>query len=282
MKGGRKTIKQTGRILFITQEIAPFLEANNPVRLLNRDIPEACQLNGWETRIFMPKFGEISERRHQLHDVIRLSGMNIIINEMDHPLLLKVASVQGAHIQVYFVDNDDYFHGRKGVQNEKGIDYEDNDERCIFFARSALETILKLRWKPDAIICSGWMSALAPMYIRRAFADSPFLNQTKIIYSLYNQSFNRKFPSSFSEKLKIPGVHNPDITCLLNKNAEYLDLIRLGVQYSDALILSENEINPKLQKIILQSDIPTLQYAGDTPEKYIEFIGNYMPPKPAN
>ena len=154
-------MKETNRILFISQEICPYLADETPIRLLNRQLPEFFQSHGFETRTFMPKFGDINERRNQLHEVIRLSGMNLIIEESDHPLLIKVASIQSARIQIYFIDNDDLFHRRKGVADEKGVEYADNDDRVIFFARGAIETVKKLRWTPDVIVCSGWMSALA-------------------------------------------------------------------------------------------------------------------------
>ena len=149
-------MKEPRKILFISQEIFPYLSEETPIRMINRQLPELCQQSGFETRTFMPKFGEINERRNQLHEVIRLSGMNLIIDDTDHPLLLKVASIQSARIQIYFIDNDDYFKRRKGLVDENGKDYADNDERCIFFARGVIETVKKLRWTPDIIHCSGF------------------------------------------------------------------------------------------------------------------------------
>ena len=148
-------MKEPKRILFVTQEIYPYLDIETPIRLRNRQLPEFFQSQGFETRTFMPKFGEINERRNQLHEVIRLSGINLIISDADHPLLIKVASIQSARIQIYFIDNDVYFHRRKGVVDANGKEYKDNDERCIFFARGTLETMKKLRWTPDVIYCSG-------------------------------------------------------------------------------------------------------------------------------
>ena len=152
-------MKEPNRILFVSQKIYPYLAEETAVNLLNRKLPEFFQANGYETRTFMPKFGDINERRNQLHEVIRLSGMNIIIEDTDHPVIIKVASIQAARIQIYFIDNDDYFHRRKGTADENGDEYKDNDERCIFYARGVLDTVHKLRWTPSVIHCSGWMSA---------------------------------------------------------------------------------------------------------------------------
>ena len=176
-------MKEPNRILFISQEIYPYLAEENPIRLLCRQLPEYFQSHGYETRTFMPKFGDINERRNQLHEVIRLSGMNLIIEESDHPLLIKVASIQSARIQIYFIDNDDLFHRRKGVVDEHGVEYADNDDRVIFYARGVIETVKKLRWTPNVIVCSGWMSALAPLYLKKAFNDEPFFAKMSPYFS---------------------------------------------------------------------------------------------------
>ena len=158
------------KILFITQEMVPYVD-DSAMSLSGRSIPQAVQENGREIRTFMPRWGIINERRNQLHEVIRLSGMNIIIDDTDHPLIIKVASIQSARMQVYFIDNDDYFHHRAMMNDADGSEYEDNAERAIFYARGVLETVKKLRWCPDVIHCHGWMSAIAPLYIRTAYKD---------------------------------------------------------------------------------------------------------------
>ena len=204
-------MKEPNRILFISQEIYPYLAEEMPVRLLNRQIPEYFQGHGYETRTFMPKFGEINERRNQLHEVIRLSGMNLIIEDSDHTLLIKVASIQSARIQIYFIDNDDLFHRRKGVKDENGVEYSDNDDRVIFYARGVIETVKKLRWTPDIILCSGWLSALAPLYLKRVFNDEPFFAHSKIVLMLDDNEYERPFPTRFTEKLRIEGITNTDV-----------------------------------------------------------------------
>lgn len=266
-------MKNPIRILFICQEIFPYLQDETPIRMLNRRLPEMCQANGFETRTFMPKFGEINERRNQLHEVIRLSGMNIIIDDTDHPLLLKVASIQSARIQFYFVDNDDFFKRRKGLVDEKGKEYTDNDERCIFFSRAVVETVKKLRWSPDIIFCSGWMSALVPLYIKTAFADTLFFEKSKIIYSLYEQSFKTPFGTKFAEKTLMEGITNRDITRIVNKQIDYVDLMRLALQYSDGVIQSSEKIAPELTQFIKQEQKMFMSYQGDENiEAYLNFF----------
>ncbi len=248
------------RILFISQEINPFLVEETPIRQLNRYLPEACQAKGFETRTFMPKFGEINEHRNQLHEVIRLSGMNLIIDDTDHPLLIKVASIQSARIQIYFIDNDDFFRRRRGLVDAKGKDYEDNDERCIFYARGVIETIKKLRWTPDIIFCSGWMSALAPLYLKRIYADTPFFSNSKIVVSLYNQTFQTPFGMKFAEKLTLPGIARADIRSITDKNVTCDDLMHLALQYADAIAISAPDVDPTLIRYAENFDVPLLPY----------------------
>ena len=229
-------MKEPKRILFISQEINPYLAEETPIRQLNRQLPEYFQGHGFETRTFMPKFGEINERRNQLHEVIRLSGMNLIIEESDHPLLIKVASIQTARIQIYFIDNDDLFHRRKGVVDENGVEYADNDDRVIFYARGVIETVKKLRWTPDIILCSGWMSALAPLYLKRAFNDEPFFANAKIVLMLDDNEYQKPFHSKFADKLRLDGITNTDVRSIADFSVGYEELMRLAVDYSDAIV----------------------------------------------
>ncbi len=241
-------MKDPKRALFISQEIYPFLAENSPIRQLNRSLPEACQSSGYETRTFMPKFGEINEHRNQLHEVIRLSGMNIIIDDTDHPLLIKVASIQAARIQIYFIDNDDFFRRRRGVRDDKGIEFKDNDERCIFYARGVIETVKKLRWTPNVIMCSGWMSALAPLYLKKAYSDTPFFADSKIVLSLYDSTYQTPFGTDFAKKLLIDGVSLEDVASIQDKEVTYIDLMKLAIQYADVVVAS----SPKVEEELLQ------------------------------
>ena len=253
-------MKEPKRILFISQEIYPFLAEETPIRLLNRQLPEYFQGHGFETRTFMPKFGEINERRNQLHEVIRLSGMNLIIEESDHPLLIKVASIQTARIQIYFIDNDDLFHRRKGVVDENGVEYADNDDRVIFYARGVIETVKKLRWTPDVILCSGWMSALAPLYLKKAFNDEPFFAKSKIVLMLDDNEYQKPFHSKFTDKLRIEGITNTDVRSIADFSVGYEELMRLAVDYSDAIVYATPKVNQRVANYAETKGKPILKY----------------------
>ena len=253
-------MKEPNRILFISQEIYPYLAEETPMRLLNRQLPEYFQSHGYETRTFMPKFGDINERRNQLHEVIRLSGMNLIIAESDHPLLIKVASIQQARIQIYFIDNDDLFHRRKGVADANGEEYADNDDRVIFFARGSIETVKKLRWTPNIILCSGWMSALAPLYLKKAYNNEPFFANSKIVLMLDDQEYTKPFGTKFSEKLRIDGISNTDVRSIAGFPVGYEELMRLAVDYSDAVVYASPQVNQRVMNYAETKGKPILQY----------------------
>ena len=189
------------KILFINQEIAPYVP-DSELSLVGRDLPGSIQEKGFEIRTFMPKWGNINERRGQLHEVIRLSGMNLIIDETDHPLIIKVATIQSCKVQVYFIDNDDYFSKRLMEKDENGTDYADNGERAIFFARGVLETVKKLRWVPDIIHCQGWMSAVVPFYIKTAYHDEPSFTNTKVVTSLFPKTLKDDLNPNFKRCLE--------------------------------------------------------------------------------
>ena len=253
-------MKEPNRILFISQEIYPYLAEETPMRLLNRQLPEYFQSHGYETRTFMPKFGDINERRNQLHEVIRLSGMNLIISESDHPLLIKVASIQQARIQIYFIDNDDLFHRRKGVVDANGEEYADNDDRVIFFARGSIETVKKLRWTPNIILCSGWMSALAPLYLKKAYNNEPFFAHSKIVLMLDDQEYTKPFSTKFSEKLRIDGISNTDVRSIAGFPVGYEELMRLAVDYSDAVVYASPQVNQRVMNYAETKGKPILPY----------------------
>lgn len=253
-------MKEPKRILFISQEITPYLAEENPIRLLNRQLPEFFQAHGYETRTFMPKFGEINERRNQLHEVIRLSGMNLIIEDSDHPLLIKVASIQTARIQIYFIDNDDLFHRRKGVSDDNGVEYADNDDRVIFYARGVIETVKKLRWTPDVILCSGWMSSLAPLYLKKAFNDEPFFANSKVVLMLDDNEYQKPFSTKFADKLRIDGITNTDVRSIADFPVGYEELLRLAVDYSDAIVYATPKVNQRVANYAETKGKPILPY----------------------
>ena len=253
-------MKEPKRILFISQEIYPYLAEETPMRLLNRQLPEYFQGHGFETRTFMPKFGEINERRNQLHEVIRLSGMNLIIEDSDHPLLIKVASIQSARIQIYFIDNDDLFHRRKGIADENGVEYADNDDRVIFYARGVIETVKKLRWTPDIILCSGWMSALIPMYLKKAFNDEPFFANAKIALMIDDNEYEKPFSTKFADKLRLEGITSTDVRSIAGFPVGYEELMRLAVDFSDAIVYATPKANQRVANYAETKGKPILNY----------------------
>ena len=269
-------MKEPNRILFVSQQIYPFLDQETPIRTLNRKLPEWFQANGYETRTFMPKFGDINERRNQLHEVIRLSGINLIISETDHPLIIKVASIQSARIQIYFIDNDDYFYRRKGLVDANGEEYKDNDERCLFFARGVLETVKKLRWTPNFVHCSGWMSALTPLFLKKLYADTPFFENTKIILSLDNEEYNTPFSSKFTNKILGGGILNSDIRGIAGLPVGYEDLMRLAIDYSDAIVLASENVNQRLLNYAQNSGKPIMPYVGEDKQAYLDFYNSLL------
>ena len=269
-------MKEPNRILFVSQQIYPFLDQETPIRMLNRKLPEWFQSSGYETRTFMPKFGDINERRNQLHEVIRLSGINLIISETDHPLLIKVASIQSARIQIYFIDNDDYFFRRKGLVDANGEEYKDNDERCIFFARGVLETVKKLRWTPTLVHCSGWMSALTPLFLKKMYADTPFFEKTKLILSLDNDEYTTPFSAKFSNKILGGGILNSDIRGIAGLPVGYEDLMRLAIDYSDAIVLASEKVNQRLLNYAQNSGKPIMPYVGEDKEAYLKFYDSLL------
>lgn len=213
---------------------------------LGRYLAQGIQENGHEIRTFMPRFGSINERRNQLHEVIRLSGMNLIINETDHPLIIKVASMQSVRMQVYFIDNDDYFTHRAQYADAKGNEYDDNGERAFFFARGVVETIRKLRWVPDIIYCQGWFAAIAPCYIRKHYGDDPCFRNAKIVTALYDNPFSHPLHSTLAASIKCEGITKNDLSELRDKPVTHEMLCRFAIKFSDAVIVTDKGVNPEL------------------------------------
>lgn len=248
------------KILFITQEIVPYVSSSQ-MAVAGREIPQSIQENGFEIRTFMPEWGNINERRNQLHEVIRLSGMNIIVDDSDHPLIIKVASIQPARMQVYFIDNDDYFHKRLMLKDANGNEYTDNIERAVFYARGVLETVKKLRWAPDVIHCHGWMSAIVPLYIKYAYKDEPTFKDTKIIFSAYDE-----MPEI------APAPNTVSAISFRSANAEVIQqsgidltkpeaLAQIGICWADGFIQSGN--NNELNEFAKSRGIPSVECPGD-------------------
>ncbi|WP_461640478.1 glycogen/starch synthase [Labilibaculum euxinus] len=245
------------KVLFVSQEITPYLPETE-MSAIGRYLPQGIQEKGKEIRTFMPRYGCINERRNQLHEVIRLSGMNLIIDDTDHPLIIKVASIQAARMQVYFIDNEDYFHRKEILLDENGDAFEDNDERAIFFARGVLETVKKLRWAPDVVHCQGWFTGLVPLYLKKSFNEDPLFTETKVVFSMYDDEFSTKFSSRFREKSIIEGVSQEDVSIL--EDASYVALHKLAIDQSDALIMGSPQINDEVMAYAVASGKPFLEY----------------------
>jgi len=225
-------------------------------------MPEEIQQFGWETRTFMPKFGLVNERRNQLHEVIRLSGMNLIIDDTDHPLLIKVASIQSARIQIYFIDNDDYFARKATVADENCKEFYDNDERSIFFARGVMETVKKLRWAPDIIHCTGWFTAPIPIYVKKAYYDSPFFKNAKVVWSLINDDFQQPFRKEFAKKMKTGDLREKDISSVKNKELNYFALSKMAIDHCDGIIQITANVNTLLADYVKDTAKPFLPFQG--------------------
>ena len=262
---------KANKVLFITQEITPYV-SESEMSLVGRNLPQAIQEKGREIRTFMPKWGNINERRNQLHEVIRLSGMNLIIDDTDHPLIIKVASIQSARMQVYFIDNDDYFQNRLQVVDENGVEYEDNDARAIFYARGVLETVKKLRWCPDVIHCHGWLTALAPLYIKKAYKDEPSFRDAKVVFSLYDNDFKEPFHPDFASKLLLKGISKKDVADL-KEPVDYTALCKLAVDYSDGVIQQSEHVNEEVIAYARQIGKPVLGY--QSPEIFADACNDF-------
>lgn len=250
-------MKEPKRVLFVNSEILPYIPETT-ASTVGRYLPQGIQENGKEIRSFMPRYGCINERRNQLHEVIRLSGMNIIVNDIDRPLIIKVASIPSARMQVYFIDNDDYFQRKFIFNDADGNFFEDNDERAIFFARGVLETVKKLRWKPDIIHCQGWISHILPLYLKKIYKDDPIFTHSKLVLSLYNEADSFTFAEDMRSKIILPGIKNKDLEVLSTANGT--NLAKLAIQHSDGIIMGDQNINEELADFVKASKLPVLPY----------------------
>ncbi|MCB0374768.1 MAG: glycogen/starch synthase [Sinomicrobium sp.] len=263
------------KVLFVSSEVIPYLPENE-ISLMSYETMRMVSGRGGQIRIFTPKFGNINERRHQLHEVIRLSGMNLIINDMDMPLIIKVASIPKERIQVYFIDNEDYFKRKATFSDEEGNLFPDNDERAIFFAKGVVETVKKLNWSPDIIHVHGWMTALVPLYLRKYYGDEPLFSESKIITSVYNKEFDGTLSNSIVDKIKFDNIANDDIAIL--KESSYSNLLKVAINNADAVIVASKEIPEALREYIKTINKPVLPYieSDKFEDVYIRFYDNIL------
>ena len=265
-------MKETKKILFVNSEITPYLP-ETVISSVGRYLPQGIQESGKEIRSFMPRYGNINERRNQLHEVIRLSGMNIVVNDIDRPLIIKVASISSARMQVYFIDNEDYFHRKFVYAGEDGKFFEDNDERAIFFARGVLETVKKLRWKPDIIHCQGWMSHVLPVYLKKVYKDDPIFTDCKVILSLYDEISQETFADDMKAKMTLPGIKGKDLDVI--KEANGINLAKLAVQNADGIIYGSATLPAELQEYVSASKLPVLPFVDQSDSAYIKEYNSF-------
>ncbi len=258
------------KVLFIFQEITPYLPESEKSKI-GRYLPQGIQEAGKEIRTFMPRYGSVNERRNQLHEVIRLSGMNLVINDADHPLIIKVASIQAARMQVYFIDNEDFFHRKFTLTDAEGKAFDDNDERALFFARGVLETVIKLRWAPDLIHCHGWFGALVPILIKKVFAEDPLFADSKVVYSVYDEDFTDDLDSKMIEKVQNEDISAEDVEVL--SNPSYVNLSKLAIQYADGVVVGSEKVNEEVINYAKELGKPVLDY--QDPENYVDAYNEF-------
>ena len=245
------------RVLFVNSEIFPYLPETG-ISNIGRYLPQGIQERKKEIRSFMPRYGCINERKNQLHEVIRLSGMNIVINDVDRPLVIKVASISAARMQVYFIDNEDYFHRKSIYRDDKGEFFADNGERAIFFARGVLETVKKLRWAPDVIHCQGWISHVLPLYLKKAYIDDPIFSNSKVVLSLYDDTPVESLGEDLKKKMLFGNITEQDLEILGESTGT--ELAKLAASYSDGIIFGSDNIDGGLEEFCRKSGVPVLDY----------------------
>ena len=254
------------KVLYVSQEITPYVPESE-MSTLGRFLPQRMMEKGMEIRTFMPRFGKINTRRHQLHEVIRLSGINLVVNDVDHPLIIKVASIQPARMQVYFIDNEEYFQRKAFLIDELGEAFEDNDERSIFFVKGVLETVKKLGWSPDIIHCHGWMASLLPMYLKTLYKDDPLFNESKIVYSAFSDTPNGELDQGLKSKLKFDEIGDDVLKHL--DTITYDGLHKSAIDLADAVIVGDEKLSEEIQNFIAEKGLPSLIHDND-PDEYGE------------
>ncbi|MDR1860280.1 MAG: glycogen/starch synthase [Bacteroidales bacterium] len=263
--------KEKKKVLFVSQEIAPYLPETE-MSVVCRHLPQGIQEKGREIRTFMPRYEGVNERRNQLHEVIRLSGMNLVIEDTDHPLIIKVASIQSARLQVYFIDNEDFFMRPGTLRSDDGLPFPDNDQRAIFFARGVLETVIKLRWAPDIIHCHGWIASLVPYYVKSHYAVNPLFRDAKIILSIYKEDLDGFLHQNIKNNILAEGTDPAELALL--DEPTYLNMSKFAIKYSDAIIQGSPEIHPELAEYIRATEKDMLPFKSKE-EMVVEYDGFY-------
>jgi starch synthase len=268
------------KVLIITQEMNPYT-AISEISEIARRLPQYVQQKGMEIRVLMPKFGTINERRHRLHEVVRLSGMNIIVDDDDFPLIIKVASLPGARMQVYFLDNEDFFRRKSVFTDDEGAAFDDNEDRMVFFCKGAIETVKKFGWPPDIIHCHGWMTSLVPLYIKKAYKNEPLFRDSKVIYSMYENPLTDNFSENFFAKASINALNEGDLKAY--KTNDKIDVDRGAATFADGVIVGSESINESVTETLAGLETPVLEYPGAEKEAYLpaylEFFKSFLEQK---
>ena len=254
------------RVLIVTQEMNPYLIEGEISKVI-KNLPQHIQDSGMEIRVLMPRFGSINERRHRLHEVVRLSGINIAVDDEDYPLMIKVASLPGARMQVYFLDNEEFFKRKSVFADDKEVFFEDNADRMIFFCRGVIETVKKFGWPPHIIHCHGWMTSLIPYYLKTAYQDDPVFSNTKVIYSVYENSFDNKLSPTFVKKAQHTGADFKPFS-----TADNTGLNLGGAAFADAVIQASATIADPVKKLLAKSGKPVLGFK----EEEDEYLRDYQ------
>ncbi|MGY5355121.1 glycogen/starch synthase [Wenyingzhuangia sp. IMCC45467] len=258
------------RVLYVSSEVTPYTPLTE-MSEMSFEAAKKAHHKGVQTRIFMPRFGLINERRHQLHEVIRLSGMNLIVNDMDMPLIIKVASIPKERMQVYFIDNDEYFKRKATFTDEHDNMFVDNDERAIFFAKGVVETVKKLNWAPDIIHVHGWMACLLPLYLKEYYKDDALFANTKIVTSVYDNEFEGTLDEGLANKVRYDEISDEKSKVL--ENPTFANIIKSAIDNSDAVIKASRFVNDDLEDYLDDLEKPFLDYQTEDTfaEAYLEF-----------
>jgi len=263
------------KILYVSSEVVPYLPESE-ISKMSFEIPKMVNKEGGQIRIFMPRYGNINERRHQLHEVIRLSGLNLVVNDLDMPLIIKVASIPKERIQVYFIDNEEYFKRKATYSDSEDKLFKDNDERAIFFAKGVFETIKRLNWSPDIIHVHGWMAALLPLYLKQIYNDEPIFKNSKIVTSLYGNEFDKSLNKEMINKILFDEIEEKYVSDL--KDPTYENLMKIAMNSSDGVIVGSESVSKKINKFLSNYKKPVLDYHSldSFSDPYLEFYNNLI------
>ncbi|MCH9660739.1 MAG: glycogen/starch synthase [Bacteroidetes bacterium] len=258
------------RVLYVSSEVIPYLPETE-ISSMSFEAPRMVNNNGGQIRIFMPRYGNINERRHQLHEVIRLSGMNLVINDLDMPLIIKVASIPKERMQVYFIDNEDYFKRKATFADEDGNFFPDNDERAIFFAKGVIETVKKLNWSPDIIHVHGWLASFLPLYLKTYYSNEPLFENSKVVTSLYNQGFNDTLNKDLIKKIKFDDIADEAVADL--SSPDYFSVMKTAMDHSDAVVVGSQDLSSDFEAYLKTLEKPVLKYHNkeEFEQAYLDF-----------